>query len=106
MKKAKTDRISTSLQTYPTILSNARSKQMGEEIYAQPCKMVKCTLLLNTITGKILMLNRRIPSFYLPLRVIFLRTAPYPPSDALFSTSTLLARSPCCSENEKQLFRL
>lgn len=31
MKKARTNRISISLQTYPTILSNARSKQMGEE---------------------------------------------------------------------------
>lgn len=31
MKKPRTNRISVSLQTFPTILSNARSKQMGEE---------------------------------------------------------------------------
>ena len=59
MKKARTNRISISLQTYPTILSNARSKQMGEEDL--------CTALQNgempvnpedKSTEKILMVNK------------------------------------------------
>lgn len=92
MKKARTNRISISLQTYPTILSNARSKQMGEEDL--------CTALQNGAMPvnpedkslrKFWWWIRRISAFLLLLSVVILRTALYPLLDSPFSSSIPLA---------------